>query len=261
MEDRYFNNHVKTMLKKKDKVSAAWIHSMNPTCTSIIANAGFDVVMIDLEHSPAAFPELLSMVQATQGTEALPFARAPWNDMVSLKKMLDCGVYGVSIPFVCTKEEAELAVKSCKYPSKGIRGTAGCHYAAQYGLKRNEYFQAANDEIVVMVAIETKEAADNINEILEVQDLDGIFIGPADLGASMGFFGNHTSEVDQVIRGIEEKVLQTNKFLATVANGVEHAKQLYNRGYSFVVMMSDMVDLAKYSHQMVNEFKNTYRSK
>lgn len=233
MKEDFFKNNVKTMLKNKQPVSAAWIHSCSNVCTSIIASAGFDVAVIDMEHSPVDMSQLVSMMQATAGSDTVPFVRAPWNDIVSIKRILDCGAYGIHIPFVNNKEEAEFAVRACKYPTLGVRGTASCHNAARYGLQKSSNFNKANDEIVVMVAIETKQAADNVDSMLEIEGLDGIFIGPSDLGASMGYLGRHTEEVEEVIRDIEEKVLKSDKFLGTVASGAEDAQKLYDRGYSY----------------------------
>ena len=129
-----------------------------------------------------------------KGTNAIPFARLPWNDLIAAKRVLDCGVMGMHIPYVNTKEEAENAVKFCKYPTRGIRGIAGSPRAAGFGMNKGSYLQRANDETIVMVAIETPIGVANLDEILKVEGVDGIFIGPMDLSTSMGCFGNPSAE-------------------------------------------------------------------
>lgn len=259
MSELYINP-VKQKLKNKGKVSAAWLQMASNVSAEIMANAGFDVLIIDVEHSPVDYQTIVSMCQAMRGTHTLPFARAPWNDMVALKKILDCGVMGVSVPYVNTKEEAENAVKFCKYPTEGLRGIAGSPRAAGYGTNRGSYLQRANDENLVMIAIETPVGIANLDEILTTKDLDGIFIGPMDLSTSMGYFGNPSAkEVQAAIKEIEDKVFASDKFLATVASGFEQAKTLYDRGYNLIVMMSDTVDLGKLASSMTSKFNETYK--
>lgn len=259
MSDLYVNE-VKQKLKDKGKVSAAWLQLASNVSAEIMANAGFDVLMIDVEHSPVDYQTILSMCQALKGTKCLPFCRAPWNDMVALKRISDCGVMGVSVPYVNTREEAENAIKFLKYPPYGVRGIAGSPRAAGYGINKDSYLQRANDENLVMVAIETPTAVENLDEILKVEGLDGIFIGPMDLCCSMGHFANPgAEEVQEVIRKIEKKVFASDKFLATVAGGFDQAKILYDRVYNLIVMMSDAVDLAKLAANTVSKFNELYK--
>ncbi|MEG1584262.1 MAG: aldolase/citrate lyase family protein [Anaerovorax sp.] len=255
MQEIYFNE-VKAKLKRKEKVSCAWLHMASNVSAEIMANAGFDVLLIDAEHSPVDYQTMLSMCQAIKAAGVVPFARAPWNDLISIKKICDCGVMGISVPYVNTAEEACEAVRRCKYPPFGIRGIAGSPRASGYGMNRGKYLQNANDQNLVMVAIETVEGIDNLPEIMKTEELDGIFIGPMDLSTSMGMMGQISSqEVQAQIHRIEEIVLSSEKFLATVANDVEHAKTLYEKGYNLIVMMSDVVDLSKMAHNTVHTFQ------
>lgn len=234
------NNPVKKTLKQKGKVTAAWIQTGSNVATEIMASVGFDVLIVDMEHSTTDPRTLVTLLQAMKGTAVVPFARAPWNDLVAIKRILDCGIMGISIPYVSTYEEALRAVKSCKYPPQGFRGIAASHRAAGYGTNVDQYLQRANDEIVVMIALETPEAVANLDEILKIDDLDGIFIGPTDLSTAMGFFANpNVPEVQQKIAEIEEKVFATDKFLATVSRSLDQAKSLYDKGYSFLILTSD----------------------
>ena len=255
MGELYYNR-VKHILKKKGKVSAAWLHMASNVSAEIMANAGFDALVIDAEHSPVDYQTVLSMCQAMKGTETVPFARAPWNDLIALKKLYDCGVMGISVPYVTTAEEAREAVRRCKYPPEGIRGIAGSPRACGYGMNRGQYMQRANEENVVMIAIESPEGIDNLEEIMEIRELDGIFIGPMDLSTSMGISGQFEHEAfKQEIKRIEDIVIPSDKFLATVANDADKAQELYDRGYNMIIMMSDAVDLSKMASKTVETFK------
>lgn len=251
-----YTNTVKEKLKNKGKVSAAWLHLASNVSAEIMANAGFDVLVIDAEHSPVDYQTVLSMCQAIKGTGAIPVARAPWNDLIFMKRLLDCGVMGIHVPYVNTKEEAQEAVLRCKYPPYGIRGIAGSPRAAGFGMNKGGYLDRANDEIIVMIAIETPEGIDNLPEIMNVEGVDGIFIGPMDLSTSLGKRGQlHSKEVSEAIKRIEDLVLPSDKFLGTVADDFEKAKELYDKGYNYIIMMSDAVDMSKLAKARAAAFK------
>ena len=172
--------------------------------------------------------------------QVVPFVRAPWNDFVTIKRILDAGVSGILVPYVNSAEEAARAVSACKYPLEGIRGIAPSPRAGGYGMNQRDYLDYANEELDVLVAVETKTAVDHIEEIVKTNGLDGIFIGPMDLATSFGHFCNpKDEEVQEAIRKVESVVLGSDKFLATVAGSFEEAKKLYEKGYSMVIMMSD----------------------
>lgn len=256
MNQGLLQNDIKKKLKNKGKVSAAWLQLGSNISAEVVANAGFDILYLDAEHSPIGFTDMISINQAIKGTGGIPFARAPWNDMVTLKRMLDTGLMGIHIPYVCTKAEAEAAVKYCKYPPVGLRGIAGSPRAPGYGRNLGSYLQRINDELVIIVAIETPEAVNNIEEICSVEGVDGIFIGPMDLSTSMGQMGNLSHpDVAAAIGKVEKAVFASDKFLATVANGMEHAKTLYDKGYNLLVMFSDATDLGKAAVATINQFR------
>ena len=251
------SNPVKKILKQKGKVSAAWIQMGSNVATEIMAHVGFDVLIVDMEHSTTDPRTLVTLLQAMNGTPVVPFARAPWNDLVAIKRILDCGIMGLSIPYVSSYEEALSAVRACKYPPMGNRGIAASHRAAGFGTNANSYLQRANDEIVVMIAIENTQGIDELDKILTIDGLDGIFIGPTDLSTSMGYFANpNVPEVQQKISEIEEKVFASDKFLATVARSHEQARKFYDKGYNFLILSSDENCLRKEAVATVKNFKD-----
>lgn len=260
MSKRFFDTTVLQKLKNGGKVSAAWNQLGSNISAEILAEAGFDVLVIDMEHAHTTLPDVISMIQATKGTDCVPFIRVPWNDIVWCKQALDTGAYAIHVPYVQTKEEAEAAVSYCKYPLKGVRGIAMGHRAVNYGMRKAEYFPHANDEVLVIVAIETPLGVENIEQIVSVEGVDGIFIGPADLATSMGHLADPSHpEVQAAIKRIEEVVIPSGKFLGTVAANAEAAKKLYDRGYGIVYMMSDVAALAQRAQAEVKIFNEAYK--
>lgn len=257
MPKEFFDNTIMNKLRNHQPVSATWAQLGSSQCTEILADAGFDVIVIDMEHSQVTLPQLTNMMMAMKGTDAVPIVRAPWNDMVWCKQILDCGAYGIHIPYVSTREEAEYAVKSCKYALEGFRGIASTHRAVDYGLKKKEYWSRANQDIIVMVAIETPQGVDNIDEIASVEGVDGIFIGPSDLSTSMGHFVDPSHpEVREAINKVELSAKAHGKFLGTIAANMDAAKALYERGYSIVYFMSDAVTLGNQASAQVKQFRD-----
>jgi len=254
-----FKNLLKEKIKAGKKTAGAWVQLASPFTAEIFSSAGFDWLMLDMEHAPGDILTLVSQVHAMKGTDSVPLVRTPWNDFVAIKKILDAGAQGVLIPYVNSKEEAELAVKTCKYPTEGIRGVAGSPRAAGYGMNIGNYLQRANDEIFIMIAVETPEAVKNLDEILEVEGLDGIFIGPMDLASSMGYFGNPAEpKVQAAIKEIEAKVFASDKVLATTTGTWEGAQALYERGYGMLMLMADGINLAKMAVQKMAQFREQY---
>lgn len=252
-------SNVAERLRKCEKVSAAWAQLTSNMSAEILAEAGFDVIVPDMEHAPYTLQTLVSVLQAIKANDCFAMVRAPWNDAVLIKQILDCGAHGIHVPYVSTVEEAEYAVKCCKYPLMGIRGLASSQRATCYGMKKLEYFNKANAETVVMIAIETPEGVRNIDDLTSVDGVDGIFIGPSDLSTSMGYlFNPKVQEVQDAIRKVEKAALAKGKFLATIAPDIEAASKLYDRGYSMVYFMSDVSALANSAQTAVKRFKELY---
>mgnify|MGYP001815215134 FL=1 len=253
-------NRVKRLLKNGQVSAGAWLQLTSPMSAELMARAGFDWLIIDMEHAPGDYLNLAAQIQAMGATDCVPFVRAPWNDPVAIKRILDTGAMGVLIPYVNSGEQARQAVAACKYPPDGIRGVAGSPRAAYFGQNSMDYLRDANQEILVIVAVETGEAIDNLDEILATDGLDGIFIGPMDLATSMGHFGDPSHpEVQEAIGVIEKKTISAGKFLGTVGGSWEQARKKYDRGYQLLMLMSDSVDLATLAGQTMDAFTDHYR--
>ncbi len=254
-----FQNPLKKMLKDGRKTAGGWLQIASPFTAEIMSRAGFDWLMIDLEHGPGDILTLVSQLQAMSGSGVVPLVRAPWNDFVVIKRILDAGASGVLIPYVNTRAEAQAAVQACRYPPAGIRGVAASPRAAGFGQKSMDYLTHANDEILVLTAVETPMAVENLDDILRVDGLDGIFIGPMDLATSMGYLGDPSvPEVKAMIGTVEAKVLAAHKVLATVSSSWEQAQNLYQKGYQMLTLMADGGGLAKLAADNVGKFRATY---
>jgi 2-dehydro-3-deoxyglucarate aldolase/4-hydroxy-2-oxoheptanedioate aldolase len=163
------------------------------------------------------------------------------------------------IPYVNTREEAIQAVRACKYPPLGIRGIAGSPRAAGYGRDTASYLKRANDEIFVMLQVETPQAVANLEEIAKVPGVDALFVGPMDLSTSMGHFGNPAHpEVQAVIADVEAKAKRLGMPLGTISGGWDSAKALYDRGYQLITILSDSVLLSKAGAEAVAKFREAF---
>jgi len=183
-------NLLKEKLQKGQVVIGTFVALGHPDVTERLSRLGFDWLVIDGEHAPLGFEVMQQMMQAMNGSNCTPLARPQWNDMVIIKRVLDIGAHGVIIPWVNTKEEAEYAVRACKYPPEGLRGWG----PRRAGLFDPDYFETANDEILVVVMIETTKAVRNIDDILSVKGVDACFIGPNDLSHSFGCYPPQISD-------------------------------------------------------------------
>jgi 2-dehydro-3-deoxyglucarate aldolase/4-hydroxy-2-oxoheptanedioate aldolase len=254
-----FRNELRHMLDEGRKTVGAWLQIASPFTAEIMSRAGFDWLIIDMEHGPGDILTLISQLQAMNGSGVVPLVRAPWNDFVIIKRILDAGAYGLLIPYVNTREEAEMAIRACTYPPDGIRGVSGSPRGPGYGQGSLDYIRAANDEILIMTAVETPEAVANLDGILKVERIDGIFVGPMDLSTNMGHLGDpQHPAVQDAIAAIERRVLRAGKFLATVAGTWEQAQTLYGKGYQMLMVMADGVALGKLAGSKVGLFREAY---
>lgn len=256
MTNAAYTNAVKKKLKSGQATCGAFLQLNSNISAEILSRAGFDWLIVDMEHAPVELDSLLCQLQAIGNSKAcVPFVRAPWNDPVAIKRILDTGAQGIVIPYVNTRAEAEAAVAACKFPPIGTRGAALSPRAALYGTSTTEYFAQANHDNVVIVSIETQDAMQNLDEILAVQGIDGIFIGPMDLSVSMGHKDVTCGQVKAAIAEIESKVLASDKFLGTIATDWAKAKACYERGYQWLILMQDGLTLAAQADSVVSRFR------
>lgn len=232
-----------------------WSSLSSNAGAEIISDSGFDWILVDMEHSPNDVPQVIVQLQAGQAGSATPIVRPAWNDAVLIKRVLDTGTQSILVPFVQTPEEARQAVSAAKYPPQGIRGAAGSSRASRYG-RVSGYLTKANDEICVLVQIETGEALARIDEIAAVEGVDGVFIGPNDLSASMGHLGDMGHpEVQAAIELAVTKLKAVGKPAGILTSNEEEAKRFIDWGYTFVAVGSDVGILARGADALAGRFK------
>ncbi len=181
-------NRFKQGLKEGRTLIGLWAQSGHAAISEVVADAGFDWLLIDGEHAPLEVPTIVDQLRVIEPTGTPAIVRPAWNDPVILKRVLDTGAQTLLVPYVQTAEEARRAVSSARYPPAGTRGVAATIRANRYG-RTADYHARANDEICVLVQLETGEAVARLEEIGRVDGVDGLFIGPSDLAASLGHLG------------------------------------------------------------------------
>lgn len=181
-------NYVKEKLRAGKPSVGTWIEMNNPDVSEQLSVLGFDWLVFDVEHGLFTMPDVQRMMQSMSvNSNCLPLVRVPINEPVYFKWALDMGAYGVVVPWVNTKEDALKAVRASKYPPQGIRG-CGPRRASRYYSEVGDYVKKANEDVLVVVMIESQQAVDNIEEILSVKGVDATFIGPDDLSLNLGIF-------------------------------------------------------------------------
>lgn len=235
-----WENPVRKLLEQGQPVVGATITVNSVDVAANAANLGFDFLWVEMEHSPITLETLRSMVLATRGLKAIPFARVPINELWTAKRVLDAGALGVMFPFTNTPELARQAVAACKYPPEGLRG-AGPGLAAFRWPAPEGYFQFANRNVMVITIVETAEGVENIDEIAAVPGVDVIFIGPLDLSFSLGVGGQTGHpKVNEAIAKIVAAAKRHNKFLGRPGGSAEQIREYMSQGFLFFQGTSEL---------------------
>jgi len=232
-------NKLKTALATGQSQRGIWMSLTSPMVAEIVGDAGFDWVLVDGEHAPNDLSTLRAQLQAMRGSDSSLLARPPWNDMVLIKQFMDAGVQNFIIPYVQNPQEARDAVAATRYPPEGVRGVAGGSRASNFG-RNKTYLKESNEAVTVIVQVETMEAMNELEEIAQVPGVDGVFIGPADLSASMGHLGDiEHSEAQAAIRDAAERLKAIGVPSATLAFDPDVADRYISYGYQMVCIGSD----------------------
>ncbi|MEP6702849.1 MAG: HpcH/HpaI aldolase/citrate lyase family protein [Betaproteobacteria bacterium] len=229
-------NRFKQRLANKEKLLGSWLMSGSPVIAEAMGCVGFDYLVLDMEHVAIDVPQALGLLQAIEATGTPALVRMVWNDMVLIKKILDAGAQSIMLPYVQDADEARRAVSAARYPPEGVRGVAGLHRASRWGNVKN-YLKEANAEVMVTVQLETMGAVEKIEQIAAVDGLDGLFIGPADLAASMGLLGdmNHARVQEALERGAKF-CNSIGKPIGIVAGTPDMAKRFVDYGFDHVAV-------------------------
>lgn len=248
-------NAFKAALARGELQIGLWSSLCSPIVAELIGHSGFDWILVDTEHSPNEPPAVLAQLQALQAGTATPIVRPAWNDPVLLKRLLDIGTQAVLVPFVQNAEEAAKAVAACRYPPAGIRGITVSGRGSRYG-RVPDYLKRADAEICVLVQVETGEALAQLEAIASVDGVDGVFIGPADLSASLGHIGNPGHpEVQAAIKDAVERLTALGKPAGILTPSEADARRYIEWGYRFVAVGSDLGLLTKHADALAKTFR------
>jgi 2-dehydro-3-deoxyglucarate aldolase/4-hydroxy-2-oxoheptanedioate aldolase len=235
----------------------AWLVSAAPSAAEALGCIGFDFLVVDMEHTPLDTPQMIGVLQTIAGTSAQAIVRPPWNDMVMVKRALDAGAQSLLFPFVQSPDEAKRAVAYTRYPPAGVRGVAAMHRGSRYGTVPN-YQKRAHEEICVIVQIETLTAFAQLEAIAAVPGVDSIFIGPADLSASMGFLGDMgNAAVQEKLRAGAQLCRRLGKPCGIVGANPEIVASFLDYGFSWVAVGSDLAMLASRATDYLGAVRGT----
>jgi 4-hydroxy-2-oxoheptanedioate aldolase len=248
-------NEFKRTLARRELQIGLWSTLCSSLGAEIIAHSGFDWILLDTEHSPNELPDLVSQLQAMGRGTASPVVRAAWNDAVLIKRILDIGAQSILLPYVQTAEEARRAVQAVRYPPRGIRGVSASSRASQFG-RVKDYLSRADEEICLIVQIETRAALDQLEAISETEGVDGVFIGPSDLSASLGHLGSpQHPETQSALQDAAQRLTRLGKPAGILAVVEADARRYIEWGYSFVAVGVDTTLLANSADALAKSFK------
>ena len=251
-----FDNRFKKRLLRGEPQIGLWLSIPSAFTSEICATAGYDWLLLDGEHTPNDIRTVLSQLQACAGyPQTHPIARPPIGDAVLIKQLLDVGVQTLLIPMVDTPEQARELVSATRYPPKGIRGVGyGTARVSRWDLRQN-YPQSADDEVCLLVQAETKHAIDNLDAICEVEGVDGVFLGPADLAAAYGHLGNPGhADVQAVIEDAIATIVKHGKAAGILTPDENLAKRYLSLGATFVAVGLEARVLARGVRELRQRF-------
>ncbi len=238
-----------------EPVLGAWLMFSDPFVAEVMAHAGWDWLLVDMEHGPVSLEAATAMVTAIRTTPVVPFVRPAWNESSQIQRTLDLGCAGIIVPVVNGAEDARRVVRDARYPPLGERSRGGVRPQLAFGMDAMTYFERANAEVLVLVQIETETAVANVAEIVAVDGIDGVFLGPNDLAASGGkrwpdVWNADAAYMDAVAR-VAAVTRAAGKVAGFLARDAAMAKQVVGMGYRFVGVSSDAAFLTSAAKRAV----------
>ena len=259
----YSPNSLKEKLASKALTVGSWITIASTEIVEILSTAGFEWLVIDLEHTSITLSEAKALIQTIQANGMEALVRVSSNNETEIKKVLDIGADGIIVPMIKSKEEIEKAVSYTQYPPKGVRGV-GLNRVHKYGTAFKEYREYSKSNIVVIAQIEHIKAVENLEAILSCEGLDGTIVGPYDLSASMGFPGEYDrGDVLKALDKVEKTTLHSNKSLGfhVIESDHNYTVKKINKGYTFLAFSIDFFFLGDLARTQMELLKIAINSK
>lgn len=229
--------YVKQRLASGERLHGCWVESFSPLMTEIVAQSGYDVAMIDLEHGPGSVMDAVQLLPVLAAYDCAPLIRVSSGDIHAIKKAMDIGPAGLMVPNIRTADEAREVVAACRYGPDGVRGAAPALVrASAYGRNLDSYLESVDQGFLLIGQIESAQGTENIEAIAAVEGLDMLFIGPADLSASLGALGDFTGDrFVAAFSALESAVLDAGKWLGCIPFHDRDAARLYRDGHHLVL--------------------------
>lgn len=250
-----FPNDFRRALRAQDTLIGCWLSLGSPITTEVLGLAGFDWLLLDAEHAPNDVLSLIPQLMALKDSPSAPVVRPPSNDTVVIKRLLDAGFHNFLIPFVESAEEARAAVAATRYPPQGVRGVSVSQRSNRYGTVPN-YMATVNEQIAVVVQIESRAGVAAAAEIAAVEGVDCLFIGPSDLAAGYGHLGqpNHP-EVQAAIASVQAAARAAGKPTGILSAAEADTRRYLAQGLQFVAVGSDLGVLRMQSQALADKFR------
>jgi 2-keto-3-deoxy-L-rhamnonate aldolase RhmA len=241
----------------RELVIGTWLNLGSHLTAEIAGNAGFDWVLIDMEHGAGGHESCVRQVQAVSATPAAPLARVAWNDAPRFKRVLDLGISGVIVPYVTTAEEARQAVAAMRYPPDGIRGVASLNRACNFGRDFKDYFAAANQELLTVAQVETEATVARADEIAAVDGVDVLFIGPMDLSVSMGIALQYDHpRFKAALAQVSDACKRAGKAAGILLGNADQVPDTITAGFTFIGLGSDGGVIAQGMDKLAEAFRD-----
>ena len=253
-------NKFKAYLKEGKTTFGLWNGIVDTYAGEIAAGAGFDWVLIDGEHAPFDLRTILVQAQAMSGYDVPILVRPPEGNPVLIKQLLDAGIQTLLVPMVETAEQARMLVRAMRYPPHGIRGVGTALARASRWNRVDDYFKHSDEEMCLIVQVESVAGYDNLEAICQVEGVDGVFIGPADLAGSMGYLGQpmHPLVIEKVSAGLEF-ISQSGKTAGVLAVNPDVVKKYQAKGATMIGVGLDSLLLAKATKALAEVYKPALR--
>jgi 4-hydroxy-2-oxoheptanedioate aldolase len=249
-------NTFKARLRAPGAQIGLWLGLADPYAADIVGGAGFDWLLIDGEHAPNDVRSVLAQLQVLAPHRSHPVVRAPIGDAVVIKQLLDIGAQTVLVPMVESAEQAQALVQATRYPPAGVRGVAGALVRASGFNRRRDYLHAADEQVCLLVQVETRRGLDAVDAIAATEGVDGVFVGPADLAASLGHLSQSGHpEVQAAIDHVIDRVRAADKAPGILTLDVEQAHRYIARGCRFVAVGTDVTVLVRGTDALVAAFR------
>lgn len=251
-------NFFKQAIREGRTQIGLWQALTNPTTVEISANAGYDWLLLDAEHAPNDLPLLISQLRAMNGSPAHPIIRLPIGETWIVKQMLDIGAQTLLIPMVESGNMAKTMVKAMRYPPHGVRGVGAALARASGYNSIPDYLQTANDEVCLLLQIESRAGLAALDDIASTEGVDGVFVGPSDLAADMGFIGKPGHpEVQAAVEDALKRIQAHGKASGILIGDLALARRYVDLGASFVGIGNDVTLFAGATRKLLKDFENT----